>query len=64
MRITLQQTGSGADLGDQQCCIFRSCFYLGPVTCWAISEKSNILWGEVCPRCLRMYNRGIDAQST
>lgn len=52
MRITLQQTGSDADLGDGQCCICKPEFYLGPATCWAISEKSNILWGEVCPACI------------
>lgn len=52
MKITLQQTGSKDDLGELRCCICRRPFHLGPATCWAISEKSNILWGEVCPACL------------
>jgi hypothetical protein len=52
MRITLQQTGSKDDLGKAGCCLCHRDFYLGPVTCWAISERSNILWGEVCPACI------------
>lgn len=52
MRIELRQTGSNDDLGEQQCCICRGRFYLGAATCFAISERSNILWGEVCPACI------------
>ncbi len=52
MRITLQQTGSKDDLGEAQCCICRQRFHLGPASCLAISEKSNILMGEVCPACV------------
>lgn len=52
MRIKLQQTGSDVDLGELRCCICRRGFYLGPVTCWAISEGSKVLWGEVCPACI------------
>lgn len=32
-----------------RCCLCKQRFYLGAATCWAISEGSNILWGEVCP---------------
>jgi hypothetical protein len=52
VRITLQQTGSKDDLGQAQCCICRQRFHLGPASCLAISEKSNILMGEVCPACV------------
>lgn len=53
MRITLQQTGSKDDMGKLQCCICSQFFYLGPVTCWALAEVSNIHWGDVCPVCIQ-----------
>jgi hypothetical protein len=52
MKIVLTQTGSKDDLGPVGCCFCRRRFHLGPATCWAISEKSNILMGEVCPVCV------------
>lgn len=59
MRITLQQTGSNEDLGRARCCLCHRNFHLGPVTCCAISEESNILWGEVCPSCIERGPRHI-----
>jgi hypothetical protein len=52
MRLTLHQTGSNDDLGEDACAICSSGFYLGPVTCFAITERSRILLGAVCPACL------------
>jgi hypothetical protein len=61
VRITLQQTGSKDDLGQARCCICPRRFYLGPATCFAISEK-NILMGEVCPSCVERGAAYIEDQ--
>lgn len=52
MRIVLTQTGSKDDLGPVVCCFCRQRFPLGPATCWALTDRSNILMGEVCPACV------------
>ncbi len=58
MRITLHQTGSDADLGEQGCCICKQRFHLGPASCLAFSGPApEVLWGEVCPACIE---RGQD----
>jgi len=54
MRITVHQTGSDADLGEQHCCICRQRFHLGPVCCLAFSGPApEVLWGEVCSACVQ-----------
>lgn len=60
MRIVLTQTGSKDDLGPVTCCFRRRRFPLGPATCWALSEKSNILMGEVCPACVEGGASGME----
>lgn len=57
MRITVHQTGSDADLGEQHCCICGQRFHLGPVSCLAFSGPApgggEVLWGEVCSACVQ-----------
>ena len=54
MRITVHQTGSDADLGEQHCCICRQRFHLGPVSCLAFNGPApEVLWGEVCSACVQ-----------